>query len=132
MRKFVVIRDLLIFFLGVWFFEFYLNYRLPDENNLLLFFVAIPVVWTCICQFWTSYSYSELDDKLLIIASHILSMVMLLGTVFMVSAVINTIADVLEPVGNIMFHTVGWTVIAAMIMYDVVDSGRKKDKRHLE
>ena len=129
MRKFVVIRDLLIFFLGVWFFEFYLNYRLPDENNLLLFFVAIPVVWTCICQFWTSYSYSELDDKLLIIASHLLSMVMLLGTVFMVSAVLNTIADVLEPVGNIMFHTVGWTVIAAMIMYDVVDSGRKNEGR---
>jgi len=124
MRKFVVVRDLLIFFLGVWFFEFRLNYRLPDEENLLLFFVAIPVVWTCICQFWTSYSYNELDSRALIIATHVLSMLMLLGTVFLVSAVLNTIADVLDPVGDIMFHTVGWTVIAAMIMYDVVDSGR--------
>jgi hypothetical protein len=86
--------------------------------------VAIPVVWTCICQFWTSYSYNELDSRALIIATHVLSMLMLLGTVFLVSAVLNTIADVLDPVGNIMFHTVGWTVIAAMIMYDVVDSGR--------
>ncbi len=124
MRIFVVVRDLLIFFLGVWYFEFYLNYRLPEKNNLLLFFVAIPVVWTCICQFWTSYSYNEIHSKILLFCTHLLSMFMLLGTVFLVSAVLNTISDILDPVGVVMFHTVGWTVIAAMIMYDVVDSGR--------
>ena len=107
-------------------FEFHINYRLPEENNLLLFFVAIPVVWTCICQFWTSYSYHELENKALVVASHLLTMVMLLGTVFMVSAVLNTISDVLDIVGIIMFHSVGWTVVAAMIMYDVIDVGRKK------
>jgi len=52
-------------------------------------------------------------------------MFMLLGTVFMVSAVLNTITDTLDPVGIIMFHTIGWTVIAAMIMYDVVDSRKE-------
>jgi len=124
LKTFVIIRDLVIFFLGVWFFEFYLNYKLPGENNLLLFFVAIPVIWTCICQFWTSYSYNEINSKALLFFTHVLSMFMLLGTVFMVSAVLNTIVDVLDPVGIFMFHTVGWTVIAAMIMYDVVDSRR--------
>jgi hypothetical protein len=51
-------------------------------------------------------------------------MIMLLGTVFLVSAVLNTISDILEFTGVFMFHTVGWAVIAAMIMYDIVDSGR--------
>lgn len=124
MRVFVIVRNVLIFVAGVWFFEFYLDYKLPGENNLLLFFVAIPVIWATISQLWTSYSYRELDRGFILVCSHILSMMMLLGTVFLVSAVLNTVADILDPVGVFMFHTVGWTVIAAMIMYDIVDSGR--------
>ncbi len=115
----------MIFIFGVWFFEFHLDYRLPDENNLLLFFVAIPVVWATISQLWTSYSYSEIDSKPILLCCHILSMMMLLGTVFLVSAVLNTISGVLDPIGIFMFHAVGWTVVAAMILYDIVDSGRR-------
>ena len=124
MRLFVIIRNCMIFFFGVWFFEFHVDYKLPDENNLLLFFVAIPVVWATISQLWTSYSYSEIDSLAILLCSHVLSMMMLLGTVFLISAVLNTISTVLDPVGIFMFHTVGWTVIAAMILYDIVDSGR--------
>lgn len=114
----------MIFIFGVWFFEFYLDYKLPEENNLLLFFVAIPVIWATISQLWTSYSYKEIDNPVILFCTHILSMMMLLGTVFLVSAVLNTISDILDPVGVFMFHAVGWTVIAALIMYDIVDFGR--------
>lgn len=125
MKIFVATRNSVIFLVGVWFFEFHLDYKLPKENNLLLFFVAIPVVWATISQLWTSYSYCEIDSRAVLICSHILSMMMLLGTVFLVSAVLNTISGALDPVGIFMFHGVGWTVIAAMILYDIVDSGRK-------
>jgi len=114
----------MIFIFGVWFFEFYLDYKLPEENNLLLFFVAIPVIWATISQLWTSYSYKEIENSAILFCTHILSMMMLLGTVFLVSAVLNTISDILDPVGVFMFHAVGWTVIAALIMYDIVDFGR--------
>jgi len=124
MQTFVIIRNALISFGGVWVFEFYLDYKLPEENNLLLFFVAIPVIWATISQMWTSYSYKEINSHLLLICTHVLSMMMLLGTVFLVSAVLNTISDILDPTGIVMFHAVGWTVIAAMIMYDIVDYGR--------
>lgn len=125
MKIFVILRNLIIFFVGVWFFEFHLDYMLPPENNLLLFFVAIPVIWATISQLWTSYSYHEIDNPVILFFTHILSMMMLLGTVFLVSAVLNTISAILDPVGIFMFHAVGWTVIAAMIMYDIVDFGRK-------
>jgi hypothetical protein len=124
MKIFVIVRNLVIFFAGVWFFEFHLDYKLPAENNLLLFFVAIPVIWATISQLWTSYSYKEIDNPILLVCTHILSMMMLLGTVFLVSAILNTISDILDLTGIFMFHAVGWTVIAAMIMYDIVDSGR--------
>ena len=124
MKIFVIIRNLMIFIFGVWFFEFYLDYKLPEENNLLLFFVAIPVIWATITQLWTSYSYKEIENPVILFCTHILSMMMLLGTVFLVSAVLNTISDILDPVGVFMFHAVGWTVIAALIMYDIVDFGR--------
>lgn len=125
MRIFVTIRNIIIFFAGVWFFELHLDYKLPEKNNLLIFFVAIPIIWATICQLWTSYSYREIDSRSILICSHILSMLMLLGTVFLVSAVLNTISAALDPVGIFMFHAVGWTVIGAMILYDIVDSGRK-------
>lgn len=124
MQSFVIIRNILIFIGGVWFFEFHLDYRLPDKNNLLLFFVAIPVVWATISQLWTSFSYKEIDNKAILFCTHVLSMMMLLGTVFLISAVLNTISATLDFVGIFMFHSVGWTVIAAMIMYDIVDSRR--------
>ncbi len=125
MKKFVILRNLLIFVAGVWFFEFHIDYVLPEENNLLLFFVAIPVIWATISQLWISYSYYEIDNPVILLCTHVLSMMMLLGTVFLVSAVLNTISNILDPVGVFMFHAVGWTVIAAMIMYDIVDFGRQ-------
>lgn len=124
MKKFVVSRNILIPCGGVWFFEFFLDYKLPEENNLLLFFVAIPVVWVTISQMWTSFSYREIDTPSLLFCTHVLSILMLLGTVFLVSAVLNSISDNLDLIGIISFHLVGWTVIAAMVMYDVVDSRR--------
>ena len=125
MIKFVVVRNLFISFGGIWLFEYYFDYKLPEENNLLLFFVAIPVVWATISQMWTAYSYRDINSPLLLFFTHVLSMLMLLGTVFLVSAVLNTISHDLDTVGIVMFHVVGWTVIAAMIMYDIVDIGRK-------
>lgn len=124
MRKFVIIRNIVLFVSGVWFFEFYLDYKLPEEDNLLLFFVAIPIIWATITQLWTSYSYTEINGPILLFFNHVLSMLMLLGTIFLVCAVLNTISDILDPVGIFMFHAVGWTVIAAIIMYDIVDAGR--------
>jgi hypothetical protein len=124
MRKFVIIRNVILVVFGVWLFEFYLDYKLPEENNLLLFFVAIPIIWATITQLWTSYSYTEINDPILLFCNHVLSMLMLFGTVFLVCAVLNTISDILDPVGIFMFHAVGWTVIAAIIMYDIVDAGR--------
>lgn len=125
MTRFVVIRNGLIFVLGVWFFEFYLDYTLPKKNNLLLFFVAIPIMWATICQLWTSFSYNDIDHPGLLFLTHILSILMLIGTVFLVSAVLNTISEILDLTGILMFHAVGWTVILAMIMYDIVDSCKR-------
>ncbi len=125
MTRFVVIRNGLIFVLGVWFFEFYLDYTLPKENNLLLFFVAIPIIWATICQLWTSFSYNEIDSPTLLFFTHILSILMLIGTVFLVSAVLNTISEILDTTGILMFHAVGWTAILAMIMHDIVDSRKR-------
>lgn len=124
MKIFVVSRNCILCIFGVWFFEFYLDYRLPGEDNLLLFFVAIPIIWATISQLWTSYSYKEINSGILLLCTHILSMLMLLSTIFLISAVLNTLSEILDPVGIFMFHAVGWTVIAAMILYDIVDSGR--------
>ena len=120
---FVVIRNILIFIIGIWFFEFHVDYKLPETDNLLLFFVAIPIIWATICQLWTSYSYQGLS-KTILFFTHILSIMMLLSTVFLVSAVLNTISDNLTQMGTLMFHAVGWTAILAIIMYDIVDASR--------
>lgn len=124
MTRFVIIRNILIFVFGVWFFEFFLDYKLPENNNLLLFFVAIPIIWATISQMWTSYSYREIENRMILFFTHVLSVMMLLSTVFLVSAVLNTISGTLGATGSFMFHAVGWTVILAMIMYDIVDSCR--------
>ncbi len=124
MTRFVIIRNILIFVFGVWFFEFFLDYKLPGNDNLLLFFVAIPIIWATICQLWTAYSYREIENRMILFFTHVLSVMMLLSTVFLVSAVLNTISETLDATGDFMFHAVGWTVILAMIMYDIVDSRR--------
>ena len=122
MVKFVVIRNIIILTLGIWYFEFYLDYKLPESNNQLLFFVAIPIIWSTICQLWTSFSYKDLKGKPSVFFTHVLSVMMFASTVFLVSAVLNTLSDILDPIGVLMFHAVGWTAILAIIMYDVVDS----------
>ncbi len=121
MVRFVLVRNIIIMFAGVWFFEVYLDYRLPAENNLLLFFVAIPIIWATLTQLWTSYSYSDAKTKSLYIASHLLSILIMTGSVFLISAVLNTLNGILDETGIIMFHVIGWTVIIGMIIYDCVD-----------
>jgi hypothetical protein len=121
----IFIRDVLIFITGVWFFEFHLDYKLPAENNLLLFFVGIPIIWATLTQLWTSYSYGESKNRLMTMASHFLTVLILFSTVFLISAVLNTIGESLDTIGLIMFHVVGWTVIVGMIIYDIVDISRQ-------
>ncbi len=120
MLKFVLWRNIIILVTGVWLFEYYLDYRLPAENNLLLFFVAIPIIWAALMHLWTSYSYSDVKNIYLYIASHILSILIMFGSVFLISAVLNTLRYILDPTGSIMFHLIGWTVLAGMIIYDCV------------
>lgn len=115
---------MLIFILGVWFFEFKLDFKLPDENNLLLFFVAIPIIWATMMQMWTSISYREQKNKLMYWACHVLGIILLICSVFLISAVLNTIESSLSPVGNILFHVVGWAAILGIIFYDMVDISR--------
>lgn len=124
MVRIVAFRDILIVVLGVWFFEFHLDYKLPGENNLLLFFVAIPIVWATLTQLWTSYSYRDIENTWIDLASHLLSVMMLFSTVFLISVVMNTLSDILDTLGIILFHGVGWTVIMAMVLYDIIDVSR--------
>ncbi len=109
---------------GVYLFEFWLDYRLPDDKSLLLFFVAIPIIWSTLGQLWTAYSYSDLDGPWLTWASHALTVCMLASSVFLISAVLNTVSDTLDPLGNALFHFVGWTVLLALVFHDVMDMHR--------
>lgn len=124
MVAFVLVRDLFIFIVGVWYFEFHLDYRLPDENNLLLFFVAIPIIWATMMQIWTSVSYREQKTKLMYWGCHLLAVLLLASSVFLISAVLNTIEQSLDETGVILFHGVGWTAILGVIYYDLVDISR--------
>lgn len=127
MPLFVLIRDLLIVVVGAWFFEWHLDFKLPGENNLLLFFVAIPIIWATMMQMWTSISYKEQKTRLMYWACHVLGVLLLACSVFMISAVLNTIASSLDATGNILFHGVGWSAILGIVFYDVVDVGRRDD-----
>jgi hypothetical protein len=118
---FVVIRDFFLLIVGIWLFEFHLDFKLPSENNLLLFFVAIPIIWAALTQIWTSISYKEQKNLPMTWAAHILGILMLAGTIFLISAVLNTIEDNLDLTGTILFHGVGWTAMLAIIFYDIVD-----------
>jgi hypothetical protein len=121
---FVAIRDLLIFIVGVWYFEFYLDFKLPSENNLLLFFVAIPIIWATMMQLWTSISYREQKHPVMYWGCHALGVILLVGSVFLISAVLNTIEPYLDVTGNLLFHGVGWSVVLGIIFYDMVDITR--------
>lgn len=124
MLLFVAIRDLLIFIVGVWYFEFYLDFKLPSENNLLLFFVAIPIIWATMMQIWTSISYREQKHPVMYWGCHALGVILLVGSVFLISAVLNTIEPYLDVTGNLLFHGVGWSVVLGIIFYDMMDITR--------
>jgi uncharacterized membrane protein HdeD (DUF308 family) len=128
MFVFVVLRDIFILVAGVWFFEFYLDFRLPEEDNLLVYFVAIPIIWATLSQIWTSFSYRELENRFMRIGNHVLGVLMLVSTVFLISAVLNSIEGSLSLAGNIFFHFVGWTVLVAFVFYELVDIQREKEK----
>jgi hypothetical protein len=125
MPLFVFLRDMTIFVLGAWYFEFHLDFRLPDENNLLLFFVAIPVIWATMMQMWTSISYREQKNRVMYLGCHGLAVLLLASSVFLISAVLNTIETSLDATGNVLFHGVGWSAVLGIIFYDVVDSARE-------
>ena len=128
MFYFVLVRDLIILVLGVWFFEFYLDFRLPEEDNLLLYFVAIPIIWATLSQIWTSVSYSEQKNRAMYAITHIMGILMLISTVFLISSVLNSIEASLSFAGNVCFHFVGWTVLVAFVFYDLVDILREEEK----
>lgn len=120
----VALRGLGIVVVGVYVFEFWLDYRLPSEHSLLLYFVAIPIIWATLGQLWTSYSYSDLHGPWMTWASHALTVCMLTSSVFLISAVLNTVRETLDPIGSALFHFVGWTVLLALVFHDVLDMHR--------
>lgn len=124
MLIFALIRDMLIFVLGVWYVEFYLDFKLPDEDNLLLFFVAIPIIWATMMQVWTSISYKDQKHPVMYWACHGLTVILLTSSVFLISAVLNTIESSLDTTGNILFHGVGWGAMLGIIFHDLVDVSR--------
>ncbi len=120
----VLMRDLLIFIGGVWYFEFKADYQFPAEENLLLYFVAIPIIWSTLIHIWTSSSYGEQRSLFMHLFTHLIAVLQLIATVFLISATLNTIAGNLDTLGNVLFHFVGWTVIVSLIYYDMVDINR--------
>lgn len=118
---FVGLRDLLIFVLGVWYFEFRVGYTFPEEENLLLYFVAIPIIWATLIQIWTTTTYREQKNAFMTVFTHLVAVLILISTVFLISATLKTIQPSLDSLGNILFHFVGWTVILSLIYYDLVD-----------
>ncbi|MFO7850128.1 MAG: hypothetical protein R6V67_09235 [Spirochaetia bacterium] len=123
-RMFVLIRDVSIFIVGVWYFEFFIDYTFPEEENLLLYFVAIPIIWSTLIHIWTTTSYREQKGRAMALFTHLISIMLLVSTVFIISATLNTIGENLDGIGTVLFHFVGWTVIIALIYYDLVDINR--------
>jgi hypothetical protein len=93
-----------------------------------VYFVAIPIIWATLSQIWTSFSYRELENRFMRIGNHVLGVLMLVSTVFLISAVLNSIEGSLSLAGNIFFHFVGWTVLVAFVFYELVDIQREKEK----
>ncbi|MFP4258789.1 MAG: hypothetical protein ACOCQT_01260 [Desulfovermiculus sp.] len=121
---FVALRDLAIFILGIWYFEFHIGYTFPDQDNLLLYFVAIPIIWATLIQIWTTTTYREQKNTFMSVFTHVVAVLILISTVFLISATLKTIQPSLDPLGNVLFHFVGWTVILSLIYYDLVDISR--------
>lgn len=124
LRVFVLVRDFLIFVIGVWLFEFKADYTFPKGNNLLLYFVAIPIIWSTLIHIWTSTTYKEQKSLPMTLFTHLIAMLLLFSTVFLISATLNTIGETLDTFGIVLFHFVGWTVILSLIYYDLVDINR--------
>ncbi len=124
MRLFVLMRDIFIFVVGVWYFEFSADYTFPEEDNLLLYFVAVPIIWSTLIHIWTTTSYREQRGRGMQIFTHLIAVMLLVSTVFIISATLNTIAETLDTLGIVLFHFVGWTVIVSLIYYDMVDINR--------
>lgn len=124
MAAFVAIRDLFISVAGIFYFEFYRDYTFPEEKNLLLYFVAVPIIWSTLIQIWTTTRYSEQKTTAMYVFTHVMAVLLLISTVFLISATLNTIADTLDPFGVVLFHFVGWTAILSLIYYDMVDINR--------
>jgi hypothetical protein len=122
--RFVLTRDLILCTVGIWYFEFHLNYTFPKENNLLLYFVAIPIIWSTLINIWTTTSYHNQAHPAMLLFTHAIAVMSLISTVFLISATLNTIAPTLDPIGIVLFHFVGWTVILSLVYYDVVDIKR--------
>lgn len=120
--RIVAVRNLVIFIIGIWYFDFYLDYKLPSENNLLLFFVAIPIIWASLTQLWTSYSYHDVQKKWLKALSHITTILILISSVFIISVIMNTVDTILDPFGAWLFTLMGWVVLFGLGVYDVVDA----------
>jgi len=123
--RFVLSRDLAIFVAGTWYFEFHIDYRFPAENNLLLYFVAVPIIWSTLIQIWTSTSYREQTSPGLLLFTHAIAVMSLISTVFLISATLNSLSETLDTFGNVLFHFVGWTVILSLVYYDAVDVRRQ-------
>jgi len=126
LRLFVFLRDIVLFVGGVWFFEFFLDYTFPESENLLLYFVAIPIIWSTLIHIWTVTSYREQKTVFMVAFTHLISVMLFISTVFLVSATLNTMQDSLGLLGSVLFHFVGWTVIISLIYYDMVDINRDK------
>ena len=118
---FVGIRDLVIFILGVCFFEIRMRYTSPKQENLSTNFMAIPIIWATLIQIWTTTTYREQQNTFMTVFTHIVAVLILISTVFLISATLKTMQPSLNPLGNIVFHFVGWTVILSLIYYDLVD-----------
>jgi len=123
-RTFVWMRDVIIVVFGVGFFEFYMDYSFPEENNLLLYFVAIPIIWSTLILIWTTTSYREQKGTGMAVFTHLISVLLLISSVFLISATLNTMSETLGCFGTILFHFVGWTVLLSLVYYDLVDINR--------
>lgn len=126
----IAVRNIIFFVGGSWFFEIYLDYKLPREENLLLFFVAIPIIWATLLQLWTAYSYHDVRGGWINAVNHVSGMLIVLSSVFIISVVLNTVSDILDWTGAVMFHIMGWTVLLGMGVYELVDAA-PHDPKHV-
>lgn len=120
----VFFRDLVISGVAIWVFEYRIGYRFPQGENLILYFVAIPIIWSTLIVIWTSTNYREQRTLGMKIFTHAVAVILLVSTSFLISATLTTISATLDTAGRILFHFVGWTVMLGLIYYDVVDVGR--------